>query len=184
MKKRLPLLSLIFILLSTLVACEKDHNNETFTYYRIRINHYKQATDTKFVYVSQEKEAIGSSTWENKDLYIDDFVYEPGYVYDIDVMNLYQGDAALSSGLKLRKVVSKTKIPEQTVFEINLRLNGRDLFTGNAVTGYTILNKQKFDCGQLCNEFAQAFSSSNTNIIGQFVRNIEGSYQLKGLKVK
>ncbi|GEM_PF-1503890 len=185
MKKHLSKLALFFVLTSTLLACEKDHNNETFTYYRLRINHYKQAVNNKFVYVTQEKETIGGNAWENKDLYIDDFVYEPGYIYDIDVMNLYKRDAALSSGLKLRKIVSKTKVADDTSFEVNLRANGTNLFTGNIGVGdYVILNKIKFDCGTLCTEFAQLVASTNQNIIGEFVRNTDGSYVLKSLKVK
>jgi hypothetical protein len=185
MKKQCSKLALFFVLVSTLLACEKDHNNETFTYYRLRINHYKQAVNNKFVYLTQEKEAIGGDTWENKDLYIEDFVYEPGYIYDIDVMNLYQRDAALSSGLKLKKIISKTKVADQTSFGVNLRANGTNLFTGNMGVGdYMILNKIKFDCGNLCAEFAQLVASANQNIIGEFVRNLDGSYVLKGLKVK
>ncbi|KQC02165.1 hypothetical protein [Pedobacter sp. Hv1] len=184
MKKQLPKFLLLFVLLCTVLSCKKDHNNEEFTYYRIRINHYKQAINSRFIYVVQEKTAIGGDTWENKDLYIDDFTYEPGYVYDIEVMNLYQRDAALSSGLKVRKII-KSKVPEQTSFEVNLRLNGANLFTGNTGIGdYIILNKIKFDCGNLCTEFAQLIASTNRNIIGEFVRNTDGSYLLKGLKVK
>lgn len=185
MKKQLSKLALFVVLISTLLACEKDHNNETFTYYRLRINHYKQAVNNKFVYVTQEKETIGGNTWENKDLYIDDFVYEPGYIYDIDVMDLYQRDAALSSGLKLRKIVAKTKVADHTSFEVNLRANGTNLFTGNMGVGdYVILNKIGFDCGNLCTEFAQLIASTNQNIVGEFIRNTDGSYVLKGLKVK
>ena len=185
MKKHLLKFALFSVLISMLLACEKDHNKEEFTYYRIRVNHYKQAINTRFVYVVQEKAAIGGDTWENKDLYIDDFTYEPGYVYDIDVMNLYQRDAALSSGLKLKKIVAKTKVADHTSFEVNLRVNGTNLFTGNIGVGdYVILNKIRFDCGNLCTEFTQLIASTNRNIIGEFVRNTDGSYLLKGLKVK
>jgi len=184
MKKQLPKLVLLFVLISILFACEKDHNNETFTYYRVRINHYKQAINNRFIYVMQEKTAIGSDKWDNKDLYIEDFTYEPGYVYDLEVMNVYQRDAALSSGLKMRKI-TKTKVADDARFEVNLRLNGTNLFTGNMGIGdYVILNKIKFDCGNLCAEFAQLIASTNQNIIGEFVRNTDGSYVLKGLKVK
>ncbi len=134
--------------------------------------------------INKEKEDIGGAVWSYKRLFIEDFDYEPGYIYDLQVMSKYAPNSEDIYGLKLKKVIAKVKVADNTKFEVNLRSHKTDLVTGNSSTGYKILNKIKIDCNNLCNEFTQIMSSSNENIAGEFMRNADGSYKLITLKIK
>jgi len=153
------------------------------------VDHY-QATainNESFVYRTQSGSNIGTSTWYDQDENIKGLDYEPGYVYDIDVIveitDTPNGDASPPI-YTLKKINTKTKVADGTTFEIFLRRPNFLYLTGNTNVGLKILNKYTIDCGTSCMPLNQALAIYKNTIIGTFTHKTDGSYLLTSLVVK
>ncbi len=185
MKK--ALLFLCAILCTILSSCEKTETSvQQYTY---RINHYEQATadlgSPKFALLYQEPVDFGTEKWTPLPHKISGFEFEPGYIYDIDVLgkriidrngttdNNFKGET-----YKLKTISSKTAVANDMPFEVNLRSHQINLYTGTNTAELKILNKTAIDCGTLCTPLASAIASNAKDIIGKFKRKSDGSYLL------
>jgi hypothetical protein len=177
------------LIISAFSGCKKDSKDESKEI-QLVIDHYqKPASDGGLflTYVAQTGSDIGSSLWGSIYDQIVGFNYEQGYRYTlIVVVKTFakpQADGS-TSVITLKAINSKVKIADDVVFEIPLKLNNANFVTGNAASGYKILDKIKLDCGTLCTDLTQAITGSTTEIIAKCVHNPDGSYLIKELKVK
>jgi hypothetical protein len=187
---RVKTLITFILIISTFAACKKSSLDTAATETRLIINHYQRtalAIDPWIVHVAQAGNDIGTNNWGNLYENINGFTYEPGYIYDLNVIvKTYPNPSGngTSTAVELIKVNNKVKAPDDTVFEIYLVINKMSFVTGNANTGFKILDKIGIDPGTLSNELTQALVANPTEVLGKFVHSPSGSYYLKELSVK
>jgi hypothetical protein len=159
MKKQILLLITIGILFS----CSNDDGNESKTI-AMRINHYQNTGMTLgpvLTLLVQEGDAIGTNNWSRFYSSIEGFNYVPGKIYNLTVkVETIKNPPADASSLKytLVAVQSIQDVNSETLFDIDLKVNGQSFVTTNS--GYQLLNQIKIDCNSLCTDL-------NTNILNQ-----------------
>ncbi|RZK60322.1 MAG: DUF4377 domain-containing protein [Pedobacter sp.] len=176
------LVFLTFLALSTLLisSCEKTENQ-----IKIRINQFKQTAVAPYgpviTFSAQQGNEIGSTNWSAFYDQIVGFDYEVGYVYDLLVVEteiLNPPADGRSKAYQLKQVLSKTKVDESITFNLTLKNDLINYVKGDAISGYTLLDEADIDCGNLCNEFANALQSNSKLINGRFCLNSDGSIKL------
>ena len=159
MKKQILLLITIGILFS----CSNDDVTESKTI-EMRINHYQNtgiAVGPVLTLLVQEGDAIGTNKWSKFYSNIEGFNYVPGKIYNLTVkVESIKNPPADASSLKytLVAVQSIQEVNSETLFDIDLKINGQSFVTTNS--GYELLNQIKIDCNSLCTDL-------NTNILNQ-----------------
>lgn len=100
---------------------------------------------------------------------------EVGYLYDITVSkNTIGHPPADGSAIQcsLIEVNSKTKVDENTLFEIRLKsephISPPSFVAGTFQTSYNLLNEIPIDCDILCEELAESLDTP-PEVVGQFV---------------
>lgn len=139
-------------------------------------------------YSAQMGDHIGSTFWTPL-YYIEGFKYEPGYIYDLLVINTSPSQRLpIPEALtyKLKKVLSKTKVNANSTFDIYLKVGRDQLVEGTAAIGFMLLNQVKIDCGNLCNELEIVLkpTSSIGTVKGRFSLNANGSIKLVALETR
>jgi hypothetical protein len=187
---KVKILIAFLLLASTFSACKKSTPQTETKEIRLIVSHYQRtvmANGPWLAYVAQIGSDIGTGSWGNLFENIDGFIYEPGYMYDLNVIvQTFPNPSGngTSTIVELKTINNKVKVADDTSFEIYLTLNQINFVTGNANTGFKILDKINIDGGTLLNDLTQALASSPSEIVGKFVHNPDGSYLLKELRTK
>lgn len=183
--------AIVFVLLSiSLISCKKDKDTEII---KMRVNHYVQPAASIFYYgfslIVQQDDKIGSNDWTGFENNIAGFEFEPGYVYDLLVEKKQIENPPMdgsSVAYTLKSVLSKTKVPQETTFEIILSIkfgNGFESFvTKDESYNYKLLNTVSIDCGTLCNNLAENLDAQKG--ISGVCKHLDGnSIQLISIKI-
>lgn len=185
MLKIIKTLKILFVTLTIAAisfSCEKVEEPIKF-----RVNQFKQTAvgiSPVMTLSVQQGSQIGTNNWTPLYNEIVGFVYEPGYIYELlvietDILNP-PADGS-SKAYRLQQILSKTKVSNNEQFTLNLKVNETVFVKGNVSSGYNILEEVDIDCGTLCNEFNLALQSNAANIRGNFVLKDNGSIQLIGI---
>ncbi|BAO56233.1 DUF4377 domain-containing protein [Nonlabens marinus] len=182
---------LVFLAIPLLIllnSCDSDSDitegNEV-----LEVLHYKNvAYGFEPILTTQIKVNQTSTGVENFYGYIDGFNYEYGYNYLLSV-NVFEVQNPSADGSSLRyelaRVISKTKVPPNTTFKIDLKKqfdNGADLYvSGSSATSFQILNQLDIDCSDSCTELEAALNEPN-DVVGIFQHNFDGTIKLVGLE--
>lgn len=155
-------IALVFCAFCLVTSCEKDDNEKIVI---IRVNHYQEPLDMAeffygLAYVVQEDEEIGTDNWNTLGIPISGFDYEMGYVYDIRVkMNTLENTYIDQSNITytLDKVISKTKVDDDTLFEMVIAIDFRPEYKAyvqqDSTLQYYLFNSDiAINCGDLYNE--------------------------------
>lgn len=189
-----PMKNLIRIILAFLplciLSCDNDDNIE------MRVNHYQQpvsAGNGWYLGLNvQEGDEIGKDKWYYFYYNIAGFEYELGYVYDIEVQKKQIAASevmdAPSVKYTLVRVISKTKVPEETTFDIRLTIKygggEYDQFIAKDSTStYYLLEKTKIDCGDLYESLEENIENQ-TDLVGTFTHVNDTTIRLIDLKTQ
>jgi hypothetical protein len=142
-----------------------------------------------FSLVVQEDDKIGSNDWTSFEHNIEGFEFEPGYVYDLEVEKKQIENPPMdgsSVAYTLKSVLSKTKVPQETTFEIFLSRKFGNGFisyiTKDESSNYKLLNTVGIDCGTFCDTMEKELEAKK-EIIG-VCKHLDGnSIQLISIKV-
>jgi len=171
------ILIIILAIISTcIISCKKDENTEIV---RMRVNHYQQPVNNQeFFYglsfIVQEGDEIGNDKWYGFSNIISGFDYELGYVYDIDVQKKHIENPMIDGPTveySLIRILSKTKVPQETTFDIALTIkysNGFETLVNNKTFKFSLLGGTDIDCGNLCDSLEEKINNQ-TGLIGTFV---------------
>lgn len=138
-----------------------------------------------FIYSAQTGNHIGGTYWGPL-YYIEGFKYQPGYIYDLLVINTSPSQRPPTPETltyKLKKVLSKTKVDANSTFDIYLKVGRDQLVEGTIATGFTVLNQVKIDCGTLCSELEPTLKKYQY-VIGRFVHSPNRSIKLIALETR
>lgn len=170
----------IFLMAALLFSCKRDRLTEE----NIRVNHYRGTAHgfvPQLVFLTQESEILGTNTWHNFYDRIENFDYQPGYIYDLKV-NVIELEEELQDASSLRyvlkEVLSQEKVPDTTKFKVNLiNYYTEYVFKDDQSGDYTILNKIRIDCGTLCQELETQLDTAEV-LSGIFEHGANGEYKL------
>jgi len=149
--------------------CSKEEEQTV----QIRINHYQNvgfAVGPVLTFLVQEGKAIGTNSWSNFYSSIEGFDYEAGYTYmlSVKIKHIDNPPADASSyAYRLEEIISKEKVTEETLFAVNLKLEGQSFIALDANSAYTILNQIPVDCHALCSELNENIENQH-DVIGVF----------------
>lgn len=168
MKKHL----LLLITIGILCSCSNDDvtASEITT---IRINHYQNtaiALEPVLAFLVQYETNIGTNSWNNLYTTIEGFDYVPGTIYDLSVRIDQIGNPAADDGsfkYTLLDVISVQEVDNETLFDINLKINGQSFITTDS--GYQLLNQIDIDCNSLCDALDTTLESQDF-VVGRFKR--------------
>lgn len=184
------LIIILAIISVSIISCEKDENIEIV---KMRVNHYQQPVNNQeFFYglsfIVQEGDEIGKDKWHGFSDFISGFEYELGFVYDIEVQKKHIKNPMIDMSneeYSLVRILSKTKVPQETIFDITLTIsysNGfESLVTKNDISKFSLLGKTEIDCGDLCNVLEENIENYN-GMIGTFAHIDDKTIRLLNLK--
>lgn len=168
----------------TITSCD----DEDFVIVNFRVNHYKQSAvglSPTLVLLVQEGDKIGTDEWIYHYSEINGFNYEWGYVYDLRIKKtMVDNPPADASSIEfdLEEIISKKQVEPNLTFKISLKSSTRgikDLVVDNAVE-YTLLNEQRIDCSDLCDQMAESLANQ-AELTGIFVHINSESIKLQKL---
>ena len=184
------LIIILAIISVSLISCEKDENMEIV---KMRVNHYQQPVNNQELFcglsfIVQEGDEIGKDNWYGFSNIISGFEYELGFVYDIEVQKKHIKNPMAdmpNEEYSLVRILSKTKVPQETVFDITLTIsysNGfESLVTKNDISKFSLLGETEIDCGDLCNVLEENIEN-HTGMIGTFAHVDDKTIRLLNLK--
>jgi hypothetical protein len=190
MKK--ALIIILAIISISIISCEKNENIEIV---KMRINHYQQPVNMQefffgLSYKVQESDEIGTDKWYGFSNFISGFDYELGHVYDIEVQKKHVKDPMIDMPnieYSLIRILSKTKIPQATTFDINLTVsysNGfESLVKKNEMSIFSLLGETEIDCGDLCGILEENIENQN-GLIGTFAHIDNKTIELLNLRIQ
>ncbi len=159
----------------------------------MRINHFQQPVMNQELfnglsYIVQEGDGIGKDNWNGFSNIIAGFNYELGYVYDLEVQKKLIEDPMIDmpdAEYSLIRILSKTKVPQATTFDITLTIRSANGFasvvTKNEISKFSLLGETEIDCGDLCGTLEANIKNKN-GLIGTFVHIDDKTIQLVTLK--
>jgi hypothetical protein len=180
MKTKILLLMVIGILFS----CSNDDGNES-QIIDMRINHFQNtgiAVGPVLTLLVQKGNNIGTESWTKFYSNIEGFAYESGKIYNLSVkVEPIDNPPADGSSLKytLVEVVSTEEVDNETLFEIDLKINGENFITTDS--GLKLLNQINIDCNIICNELESTIQNQDF-VIGTFKRISNNEIQLMELE--
>lgn len=153
---------------------------------RFRVNHFQQPKYHTLGLLVQSNGNIEKDNWTYFSYPIEGFEYEAGFIYELIVEEeKYLFYDILSSRYTLKKIVSKSKVPDDTQFEINLMTVFKGypyrMVTGDASSGFKILDTIEIDCNDLCNELNKMLEE-DCSLSGLFTHTQTESIKLIELK--
>lgn len=163
-----------------LSSCSNDDDTNTQTV-TMRVNHYQNTGIAEGLFLTllvQEGDNIGTTNWNRLYTTIEGFNYVPGHIYDLSVaIEDIDNPPADASSLKytLLKIISTQDVDDDTLFEINLKINGQSFMTSSS--GYQILNEITIDCNTLCDELDSRLENQDF-VVGTFKRLDTNEIQL------
>ncbi|MFV8226020.1 DUF4377 domain-containing protein [Christiangramia aquimixticola] len=181
-KSILPIIGLLIILFSCSPSGFSGGKGEMV---EMRVNHFKKTGIGEGMYLSlqvQENDKIGGEEWSTLGADIDGFEFFPGYVYDLRVRKVQlENPPADGSSIKyiLVNVKSQNKVPNNTQFEIELKLHGNNFVTGDAVQ-FSLLDQYAIDCETLCENMIEGLENEE-KLTGIFEHGESSSLILKQL---
>ncbi|WP_257984653.1 DUF4377 domain-containing protein [Psychroflexus sp. MES1-P1E] len=176
MKTKILLLMIIGILFS----CSSDDENETETI-EMRINHFQSTGMTIIPVLTllvQEEDNIGTDIWTKFYSNIEGFNYESGTIYNLSVKSepIDNPPADVSSHkYTLIEIKSTQVIDNETLFDIDLKINGENFVTTD--NGLKLLNQINIDCNNLCVELDTILQNQDF-VIGTFKRISDNEIKL------
>jgi hypothetical protein len=181
---------MLAILPMIILSCENDEKIE------MRVNHYQQpVSDGNVWYLGlnvQEGDEIGKDEWHYFYDHIAGFEYELGYVYDIEVQKKHVNTAGMMDGssvdYSLVRVISKTKVPEETTFDIRLTIKYGDggysqFIAKDSTSNYYLLEETEIDCGDL-RESLEEYLEDQAGLVGTFTHVNDKKIRLVDLKTQ
>ncbi|MCX2680265.1 DUF4377 domain-containing protein [Galbibacter sp. EGI 63066] len=180
MKKQILLLITIGILLS----CSNDDESGSQVI-DMRINHYQNtgiAVGPVLTLLVQKDDAVGTNKWNRFYTNIEGFDYVPGKIYNLSVrVEQISNPPADGSSFKytLLEVKSIQEVDNETLFDIDLKINGQSFVTTNS--GYELLSQIEIDCNTLCDEL-DATVQNQDFVVGTFKRLPNNEIQLVELE--
>lgn len=175
---------LLLIVVGILFSCSNNEGNESRTI-AMRVNHYQSsglAVGPVLTLLVQEGDAIGTNNWSKFYANIEGFHYVPGKIYNLSVrVEPIDNPPADGSSLKytLLEVKSIQEVDSETLFDIDLKINGQSFITKNS--GYELLNQIEIDCNSLCNELETVLLNQGS-VVGTFKRISNDEIRLVKLK--
>lgn len=173
-----------FLLAMTLFSCKRDRITEEI----IRVNHYQSTADSfvpQLVFLTQEGEAIGTQTWRKFYENIENFDYQPGYIYDLKLTIIHLEEElqdASSVRFVLKEVLSKVKVPDNTKFTVPLKDHYSEFVRKDDSNGnFLILNQILIDCNSMCPELETKLDTVDV-LNGIFEHGPGGLYKLVELR--
>ena len=151
----------------------------------MRVNHFRQTAVGEgryLVYLVQEEDEIGNTSWNYFYDEIEGFDYEQGYVYDIKARKFnIDNPPADGSSLKyvLVSVISKEEVPVDETFDINLKSYGENFVT-QSENDLLLLNKYKIECSSMCETLA-ADLLERDKVTGTFIHGPGESLLLQSI---
>ncbi len=179
----------VYFLLAILIlfSCEDDE----FEFAHIRINHFKQSAvgvGPTLVLLTQEDDNIGTDNWQYHYSGISGFNYEWGYIYDLKISKRRLDNPpedGSSVEYILEEIISKTSVDQNTSFELILKSETMGIVPaiviGNAISGFKLIDEQKINCSNLCEELGQSLNEKN-EVIGSFKYDTTNQLLLLELK--
>ncbi|HLN75016.1 MAG TPA: DUF4377 domain-containing protein [Prolixibacteraceae bacterium] len=174
-----------------IISCKKDDNGERV---RMRVNHYQQpviAYDifTGLAFFVQKGDEIGKDKWYEFYNSLSGFDYELGYVYEIEVLKKHIENPyidAPNEEYSLIRVISKTKVPQETTFDIELTIKYPDAFRSLVIkenSKYSLMGKTEIDCSNLYDSLEEKINNQ-IGLIGTFVHVDDKTIRLINLKTQ
>ena len=186
------LIIILAIISVSIISCEKDENIEIV---KMRVNHYQQPVNSQELFyglsfIVQEGDEIGNDKWYGFSNIISGFDYEVGFVYDIEVKKKHIEDPMIDMPnveYSLIRILSKTKVPQETTFDITLTIsysNGfESLVTKNEISKFSLLGETEIDCENLCGALEDNIENQN-GLIGTFAHIDDKTIHLLNLKTQ
>lgn len=147
----------------------------------MRINHYQNTGIGEglfLTYLVQEGNNIGTDNWTKFYGNIEGFDYESGKIYNLSlIIEQVDNPPADGSSLKyiLEEVISTKVLDSETLFDIDLKINGQSFVTTNS--GFELLNQIEIDCNTLCDELNTSLQNQDF-VVGTFKRLTNNEIQL------
>ncbi len=180
MKKQILLLMILGILFS----CSNDDDNQS-QIIEMRINHFQNtgiAISPVLTLLVQRGDNIGTDNWTKFYSNIQGFNYEPGTIYNL-LVKIEQIDNppldGSSAKYTLMEIVSTQEVDNETLFDIDLKINGENFVTTD--TGLELLNQINIDCNNLCDELETILQNQDF-VVGTFKRISNNEIKLMGLE--
>ena len=185
------LIIILAIISICIISCKKDDNIEIV---KMRVNHYQQPVNNQEFYYGlsffiQEGDEIGNDKWYGFSNVISGFDYELGYVYEIDVQKKHIENPMIDRpnvDYSLIRILSKTKVPQETTFDIALTIkysNGFETLVNNKTSKFSLLGGTEIDCGNLCDLLDEKINNQ-TGLVGTFVHIDDKTIRLISLKTQ
>jgi len=185
------LIIILAIISICIISCKKDDNIEIV---KMRVNHYQQPVNNQEFYYGlsffiQEGDEIGNDKWYGFSNVISGFDYEIGYVYEIDVQKKHIENPMIDRpnvDYSLIRILSKTKVPQETTFDIALTIkysNGFETLVNNKTSKFSLLGGTEIDCGNLCDSLDEKINNQ-TGLVGTFVHIDDKTIRLISLKTQ
>ena len=180
MKKQI----LLLMILGMLFSCSNDDNIQPQTI-EMRINHFQNtgiAVGPVLTLLVQEGDNIGTDNWTKFYSNIEGFNYEPGTVYNLSVKAEPIDNPPIDGNsvkYTLIKIKSTQKVDNETLFDIDLKINGENFVTTD--TGLALLNQINIDCNNLCDELDTILQNQDF-VVGTFKRVYINEIKLMGLE--
>ncbi|WP_246040966.1 DUF4377 domain-containing protein [Flavivirga rizhaonensis] len=175
---------LFLMIIVILFSCSSDNENQTQTI-DMRINHYQNTGIGEGLFLTflvQEGNNIGTNNWTKLYGEIEGFNYEPGNIYNLSVI-IESTDNPLADGSSLKYILKEIKstqaVDNETLFDIDLKINGQSFVTTNS--GYELLNQIEINCNTLCDELDVTIQNQDF-VVGTFKRLPNNEIQLIELK--
>lgn len=165
-------------------SCSSDDDVNTQTI-DMRINHYQNtglAVGPVLTLLVQKGDNIGTDNWTKLYTNIEGFDYVPGKIYNVSVMvEQINNPPADGSSLKytLLEVKSTQEVDKETLFDIDLKINGQSFITTNP--DYGLLHQIEIDCNTLCEALDTTIQHEDF-VVGTFKRLSNHEIQLIGLE--
>jgi hypothetical protein len=143
---------------------------------RMRVNHYQVPGVGEGTFLNllvQDEAAIGTDDWTSLTR-IEGFEYENGYLYDLLVRKENsENPLADASAIKYIwvKTINKEKVSSEVPFQVRLSRaysgSYESYITGDANTGYKLLNLVNINCGGFCGSLSENLNN-HQSMLGTF----------------
>lgn len=189
-------LKAVLLILASFMVSVSCNNDDDSTLLRMRVNHYVQPAIPDFTngdsfYFVQEGSEIGANEWKYSSIYLRNFEYELGYTYDLIVerKRCCEGMADVSSyTYTVKQVRAKTKVPDNTTFEILLVRQDFQIekYVVQEASTFTTTNGTSIECELLCEELEAQLTApaENAEVYGVFEHVNNSTIRLVQLRVE
>lgn len=188
-----------FLILSLLISivvfsCGKEEDSAKPNLVKMRINHYQQPVNNEeyfkgLAFLVQEGDEMGSEIWYPLLNTISGFDYDLGYVYEIEVKKNEINEPLIDDpGIKyvFERVVSKTRVPANTTFNIIIAFNYTNGFESlvekNEASQYTLMGETVIETGAFYDALEEGLANQY-GIKGTFSHVDDQSLRLEDLQI-